>query len=464
MESSDIKNPMLTAPQQRANNQDRIITDQVDASGLVSALTAFKNLEQIRLMPLENDTDKRWLKFLKRYYPEDESNFSWTAACERAVNTLVHAVLVSNSNVQRFSCRIMILQAPLSLRQDSAVTVSAGIAKLKCLELHVVDRMDVPEVRAQLSWLCREVLRQAVNLEGLHIGFRDCVSFQLEAVFNNVTLERLKYVGIHMWSLHEDEIINFLHRHRESIKALRLRNVLLKEGSRWDRILRVIRRELKLKWISLRGIGYVGAQRFGAVFDDSDSDSDMHLHDDSLDDEEAQTPEAEADNGTSVNSDTASEVTQANEGSDEDPVAISDTASEEIEVSENEEGPNATGTITPISNTAPEEIDSDDESIGSESDGENDAEGSELGQALHDNFISDSTMVYHSTTPESPTNTQHPHQIPHFNCDCFDGNGNAWDDLNDDGIGVTKLQWKRWEKWAVKRCELHDPRLNGDGT
>jgi hypothetical protein len=200
------------------------------------------------------------------------------------------------------------------------------------------------------------------------------------------------------------------------------------------------------------------------VFDDSDSDSDMHLHDDSLDDEEAQTPEAEANNATSVNSDTASEVTQANEGSDEDPVAISDTASEEIEVSENEEGPNATGTITPVSNTAPEEIDSDDESIGSESDGENDAEGSELGQALHDNFISDSTMVYHSTTPESPTSTQHPHQIPHFNCDCFDGNGNAWDDLSDDGIGVTKLQWKRWEKWAVKRCELHDPRLNGDGN
>jgi len=233
-----------------------------------------------------------------------------------------------------------------------------------------------------------------------------------------------------MWSLHDEEVISFLRRHRESIKALRLRNVLLKEGSRLDRILRVIRQELKgLKWISLRGIGYIGAQPLGAVFDDSDSDSDMHLNDNDDSDEEDDEEEefgADAASAATDISQTGPEGMNINEPEGSDP--------------DESEGTNS----------------NDSEDIGSESDGDNDGEGSEVGQALHDNFISDSTMVYHSTTPESPVNSQHQYQRPRFDCDCFDGNGNAWNDLDDDGIRVGKLQWKRWEKWAVKRCELHD--------
>lgn len=308
--------------------------------------------------------------------------------------------------------------------------MSTGIARLKCLELHVVDRMELAEVRAQLSGLCKEVLRQAVNLEGLHIGFRDRVSLPLEAVFNHVKLEKLKYAGIHMWSLHDEEITNFLRRHRNSLKALRLRNVYLKEGSRWDRILRVIRQELKgLKWISLRGIGYLDTFPPGAVFDDSDSDSDMHLNDTSESNEEDDGREglgADDSSAAPLASQSNLEGINVNESEDSDPDESDRTESDETE------------------------------DIGSESDGENDGEGSELGQALHDNFISDSTMVYHSTIPESPINSQHQYQRLHSDCACFDGNGNAWHDLDDDGIRVGKLQWKRWERWAVKRCELHD--------
>lgn len=417
-------------------------------------------------MPLENDSDKRWFKFLKRYYPLDAANFSWTAACERAVNTLVSAVLRSNSMVQRFSCRLMILQAPLSLTQETAqvseVTISAGIARLKCLELHVVDRMDIPEVRAQLSGLCKEVLSQAVNLEGLHIGFRDRVSIPLESVFNNVKLERLKYVGIHMWSLHDEEIIKFLQRHRESVKALRLRNVLLKEGSRWDRILQVIRRDLRgLKWISLRGIGYVGAQRFGAVFDDSDSDSDMHLHDNSdSDEEELEESEPEAHNVNPHAHDTEGMGSNGEGEGEAEPTSTFVSTGDTFEDDENES--EASSDTPQTSHNGHAGTEHDEEDIGSESDGDNDGEGSELGQALHDNFISDSTMVYHSTTPESPIIRQQQHQLQHYNCDCSNGNGSSWEDLDDDGIGVRKVQWKRWEKWAVKRCELHDPRGKGD--
>jgi hypothetical protein len=42
-------------------------------------------------------------------------------------------------------------------------------------------------------------------------------------------------------------------------------------------------------------------------------------------------------------------------------------------------------------------------------------------------------------------------------CGCENGYG--WDDLDDDGITVTRSQWKRWEKWAEKHCPLCDPPL-----
>lgn len=153
-------------------------------------------------MPLESESDQSWRRFLlKKYNHRAEAvaaKFSWAAACERAVNTLVEAVLQSNnSKVQRFSCRLMILQTSLSLTESSQALISNGMARLKCLELHV-DHMDLAEVRAQLSGLCKEVLRLGCNLEGLHIGFRDIdhVSIPIESVFNGVKMERLKYVGV----------------------------------------------------------------------------------------------------------------------------------------------------------------------------------------------------------------------------------------------------------------------------
>lgn len=161
---------------------------------------------------------------------------------------------------------------------------------------------------------------------------------------------------------------------------------------------------------------------------DSDSGSDMHLDDD--DDDHEEDDEEEVGGSEDDSSQTAPTVADSHENLDSN--------------SDN-----------------PEEADSDQsEDTGSESDSDNDGDVSELGQALHDNFISDSTMVYNSTAPDSPINLQRQYQPSHSSCECLDDNGYAWSSLDNDdnGIRVSKLQWKRWEKWAVKRCELHDER------
>lgn len=48
----------------------------MDFKVLKYALQAFKNLQQIRLMPLENENDRRWYRFLKRYHAPDAEDFS----------------------------------------------------------------------------------------------------------------------------------------------------------------------------------------------------------------------------------------------------------------------------------------------------------------------------------------------------------------------------------------------------
>jgi hypothetical protein len=42
-------------------------------------------------------------------------------------------------------------------------------------------------------------------------------------------------------------------------------------------------------------------------------------------------------------------------------------------------------------------------------------------------------------------------------CEC--ANGFSWKDLDDNGIGVTKGQWQKWQQWVTKYCPLHDPAI-----
>lgn len=72
-----------------------------------------------------------------------------------------------------------------------------------------------------------------------------------------MTWEKLQAFGIQAWRLDANEIIGLARRHRETLRGLRLRDVLLKDGSRWKDVLAYLRDDMKkLDWVSLRRIDY----------------------------------------------------------------------------------------------------------------------------------------------------------------------------------------------------------------
>ncbi|EKG21264.1 hypothetical protein MPH_01407 [Macrophomina phaseolina MS6] len=157
----------------------------------------------------------------------------------------------------------------------------------------------------ELSDLFKIVFNAAKNMQAVHVGFPSHrpLSLRLEEIFHNVRWDKLLAFGIQAWRLDADEIIALAHRHRDRLKGLRLRDVLLKEGSMWKDVLAFLRDDMiRLDWVSLRRIGY--AKHFdeqwavagaevpddppgGASESDDESDWDPHATAEQEDSEES---------------------------------------------------------------------------------------------------------------------------------------------------------------------------------
>jgi len=111
----------------------------------------------------------------------------------------------------------------------------------------------------ELSGAFKSIFEAAVNMEAVHVGFPSHrpLSLPLETIFHGVRWRKLLAFGVQGWRLDADEIIGLARRHRDRLKGLRLRDVLLKEGSMWKTVLGFLRDEMtNLDWLSLRRIGY----------------------------------------------------------------------------------------------------------------------------------------------------------------------------------------------------------------
>jgi hypothetical protein len=99
----------------KARKQREILDARNDFEGLLFALTAFKNLQQIRFMRVADETDAGWIKFLKTH-PEYESRlgpFDWNIAWEHSAKTLTDALVKSKcQTVVRLSSRFFEPNAP----------------------------------------------------------------------------------------------------------------------------------------------------------------------------------------------------------------------------------------------------------------------------------------------------------------------------------------------------------------
>lgn len=313
----------------KAKEQSLIVTQRQDYNNLRFALTTFSNLEQIRFMKVMDQVDVGWINVIEQH-PDfrERLNAEWNLACEHSAKTLTEALILSNArNFQRLSSRFMDPATPLSLSGESSGAISKVAQRLRSLELEFDNRWNLDEKVKELSALFRLVFAEAQALENLHIGFRRLVSVPIGTIFHDIKLENLSYLGLHQWELESQELVDLLLRYRH-IRYLRLRYIRLRRGS-WARVLRAIRLNLTLSWISLRGISYPGdiphpigiPMALGHGPDDSsdDSDSDSWTGSDSDDDDEDTSDEESEDSrDDSEQSDTDEENSHSSEDGDDE--------------------------------------------------------------------------------------------------------------------------------------------------
>ncbi len=96
----------------KAEDQKNIIRNSIDRDSLLYGLSKFKNLQQVRLMRVEDEVDTGWARFLNKYsgynYTEEYKAEDWPRSCEHAARTLSWALLRSdNKYLSRFSSRFM---------------------------------------------------------------------------------------------------------------------------------------------------------------------------------------------------------------------------------------------------------------------------------------------------------------------------------------------------------------------
>ncbi|KAL9061150.1 MAG: hypothetical protein Q9162_000295 [Coniocarpon cinnabarinum] len=244
--------------------QDAIKKSQYDVKVLQKAFLAFIHLCHIQILRLQDYEDGillHWIRSARGRLQVIEPR--WHTACFHSTKTIGAALLSSSSPCSRFSSPMLSIHSAKDLERLRPRDLPLLVQRLTSLELHFDDSNELDQRMHELSSLFRHVLSAAENMQAIHIGFPSHypLSLPLEDLFHHIRWKNLIAFGIQAWKLNADEIISLVRRHRDKLRGLRLRDVLLKRGSRWKDVLQVLRAELsRLEWVSLRRIGY--ADRF----------------------------------------------------------------------------------------------------------------------------------------------------------------------------------------------------------
>lgn len=310
----------------KARDQTTLVRTREDFRVLKKAMSAFTSLQHVQILRLQDEGDRQLLDFLQG----DEADgaraieLEWTPACFHATKTMGEALVHAQSPFSRFSGPMMNTQSALAIRQSIPRIVPVLSSRLTCLELHFDDGLDLDEKMREILNLFHTVFSAANNLQALHIGFpsHSPLSLGLEEVFHNVYWDKLRAFGIQSWRLDAEEIILLARRHSRTLRGLRLRDVLLKEGSMWKDVLTMLREEMDLlDWVSLRRVDYfkhfdelwrnsmeVPDDPPGGASDSDDEDNFSarfsapdHDYEDSIADDSDEQSNADTDNGPEAN-------------------------------------------------------------------------------------------------------------------------------------------------------------------
>ncbi|KAK3113855.1 hypothetical protein LTR53_008430 [Teratosphaeriaceae sp. CCFEE 6253] len=396
----------LHAPhlRQKAEEQRQIVESEEDVRVLKKAIASFTTLQFVQLLRITDEEDRALLSYIRLH--EDIRpliELEWAPACSHGSRTIGTALLHSNVPWSRFSSPTLSPQSATFLASYRPQSLSTLAARLTCLTLHIDDGSDLDQKMSELSDLFRTVFSTAVNMQAVHVGFPSHrpLTLRLEDVFHNVKWDKLVAFGVQGWKLDAEEIVKLALRHKDRLKGLRLRDVLLKDGSMWSDVLRVLRESMsRLEWVSLRRIGYA------RHFDDRWLAAGAEVPEDQ--------PPGESDSDTS--NDEADSVIA---GSSSYHHVANGAVDSDAEHDDSES-----------------EVDSDDEP-GPEA---NDMDFPPLG------------------SPDTPASA------PWCSCNGH-GNVASVEDLHDDGhtVGddgytIPNSRRKAWEKWAVRRCLEHRER------
>ncbi len=311
---------------------------------------------------------------------------------------------------------------PVTLTPALSQKINTIARKLVSIELQVVDHSDPDEKFVGLSPVFETLFRSAVGLESFHIGSNHQISVPLVTVFHGLHFKTLKHIGLHLWQLDCDELLELLELHQRTLRSLRLRRIVLKStstaGRSWEKALRFIRSHLDLEWISLRGISY--EEELSQVGGMQPFAHPMHLH----------------------NYDSESDLEDPNDWSDID-AENDDDQEDSTEWDEDDDPQDLDGTQGTIQTEETSSVhdNSDEEASLADSDGFEPSAGEV--EYEEDDHHSDLDEI-HGDTGESTM----------ARCRCSHGFG--WDDLHDNGVSISRKQWKRWETWALLRCKTHD--------
>ena len=324
----------------KKEHQRVLVSSGDDVRSLTRALATFTSLQHAQLNPVLDTAMFHLLRFLESRERQGEGlehlvQLKWAPACNHGLQSLGRAIANSQSKCNKISIPAMDQESALLLSSSPIPRLSMFAHNLTSLILQFATA-DAEGI-SLLSAPFRRCLTQTMSLEAIHIGFPmvQPLDVRLEEVFHGIRWPRLRALGIQAWRLRPEEIIDIARRHRRTLRGLRLREVLLKEG-RWSEVLQMLRTEMEvLDWVSLRRIDYAGhfdSVQAGQGFEIGDDDDDpdhqafgMMTIDGSSsdeDDNEGSEIEAEEDESAVIGEDLGSEDdSTSNAGSDHNPVA-----------------------------------------------------------------------------------------------------------------------------------------------
>jgi len=399
--------------QKKIHEQRTIVNTKEDLRVLKQALAAFQDLKHIQILPVQDRADDLLLSYIRQH--EELAQYvdlRWPPACEHSTRTIGDAIIAAHGKCERFSSPMLsphsamtLLGEPPGSGPEFPKPLRLLAEGLTSIEVHFDDGLDLDETILKLSPLFEAVFEAAKNLQEVHVGFptHRPLGLPLEQVFHNVRWEKLIAFGIQSWRLDTEQIIALVSRHREKLKGLRLRDVLLTEGSMWKDVLQYLRNDMRrLEWVSLRRIDYA------THFDNMMAAAGGEIQDDWLGGYES---ESETDDDFD---------------DDEDGDANG----------------NVNGNLVPHHH-------SDVDTIGSESDGEED----HLDEDADDEHGPEANgMGFPHLQPDTPTS------LTWCSCEHTKNERESAEELGDNGVCVPNTTRKLWEKWVVRRCPEHNPR------